>query len=244
LPERTSRISIAWHLARWRHSAPGTRGLVIIAAFGVALTLPSHRIGFGDSWNEAHRIFLMLGSFAATFLIARDVAMSDELEFWLQHKGISPADWAFAKWRANLLPLAGTVLAFTLLLFAVAPLYDLQPSVPNSLALIAVLSGTVIVLSILMFGLSASGSPNATELMLLAVIATLFAPALSSNLPAPLQILLRYGLPPLLVVAELRDAVDARAWSAAARLLLHVSGWCTLVMFGGVALLERRTPKP
>lgn len=244
MPEQTPRIIFAWHLARWRHGAPGTRGLVVLAAFGLALILPTHRIGLGETWSEAHRTLLMLGTLAAAFLIARDAALSDELEFWLQHKAISPADWAFTKWRANLLPLAASVTVFTLLLFAVAPLYGLQPSVASSVVLIATLSATIIVLSVLMFGLGATGSPNAPELAMLLVIVTLFAPVLSMNLPAPISATLRFGLPPLFVVAELRDAVDARAWSTATRLALHVSGWCTLVMLAGVQLLQRRTPRP
>ncbi len=244
MPEPSSRISFAWHLARWRHGEPGTRGLVILGAFGLALVLPTHRIGLGDTWNEAHRTFLIFGTLVAAFLIARDAAISDELEFWLQHKGISPADWAFAKWRANLLPLLACVAAFALLLFAAAPIYGLEPSIPKSLALIATLGGSIIVLSVLMFGLGATGSPNAPELATLLVIVTLFAPVLSRDAPALLQAAVRYGLPPLFVVAELRDALDSRNWLAAGRLAVHVSAWCTLVMFGGVLLLERRTPRP
>jgi len=244
MPEPTSRIRFAWHLARWRHSAPGTRGLAILAAFGLALVLPSHRLGLGDTWNDAHRTFLIFGTLVAAFLIARDAATSDELEFWLQHKGISPADWAFAKWRANLLPLLGCVTAFTVLLFAAAPLYGFEPSIPSSLALIATLGGSIVVLSVLMFGLGATGSPNAPELATLLVIVTMFAPALSGHLPTALQALLRFSLPPFFVVAELRDAFDTRSWLTAGRLAVHVGSWCTVVMFGGVLLLARRTPQP
>lgn len=244
MPESTPHISFAWHIARWRHGAPGTRGLVILAAFGLALVLPGHRIGLGDTWTAAHRPLLSLGTLVAVFLIARDAATSDELEFWLQHKGISPADWAFAKWRANLLPLLGCVTAFTVLLFAAAPLYGLQPSIPNSLALIATLGGSIVVLSVLMFGLGATGSPNAPELAMLLVIVTVFSPLLGSNLPTLLQAVLRYGLPPVFVVSELRDALDTQNWTSAGRLAVHVSAWCTAVMLGSVLLLGRRTPQP
>lgn len=240
MPETPSRIPFAWHLARWRHGAPGTRGLSILAAFGVALVLPSHRFGLGDSWSDAHRPILMFGTLVAAFLIARDAAVADELEFWLQHKGISPADWALAKWRANLIPLIGTVTVFTTVLMAAAPFYGLEPSLSSSLMLIATLAGSIVVLSVLMFGLGATSSPNAPELTMLVVVLTLFAPLLSRNAPPALQTLVRFGLPPLFVVAELRDAVDVRSWNVAARLALHVGGWCTLVMLIGAALLERR----
>lgn len=243
MPEKHARIAFAWHLARWRHGAPGTRGLTILAAFGLALVLPSHRLGLGDSWSDAHRPILMFGTLVAAFLIARDAAVADDLEFWLQHKGISPADWAFAKWRANLLPLVGTVTAFTVLLLAAAPLYGLEPSLSSSLVLIATLGASMVVLSVLMFGLGATGSPNAPELAMLVVVLTLFAPVLSGSVPALLQSILRFGLPPLFVVAELRDAVDARAWTVAARLAVHVGGWCTVVLLMSVGLLERRAPR-
>ncbi len=243
MPEPSARIPFAWHLARWRYGAPGTRGITILAALGLALVLPTHRLGLGDSWSDAHRTILMFGTLVAAFLIARDAAVSDELEFWLQHKGLSPADWAFAKWRANLLPLVATITIFTALLLAAAPLYGLEPSLGSSVMLIAMLGASMVVLSVLMFGLGASGSPNAPELAMLVVVLTLFAPVLSGSVPALLQSLLRFGLPPLFVVAELRDAVDARAWTVAARLALHVGGWCTAVMLGSVALLERRAPR-
>lgn len=244
MPDSPTRISFSWHLARWRHGAPGTRGLVILACFGLALVLPSHRFGLGDTWNDAHRTFLILGTLVAAFLITRDAAVSDELEFWLRHKGISPADWAFARWRANLLPLVVTVTTFTVLLVVAAPLYGTHPSVPSSLALLATLCGSVAVLSVMMFGLGSTGSPNAPELAMLLVVLTVMAPALAGQLPEGLQAALRIGLPPLLVVAELRDAVDARAWPTAGRLAVHVLGWCTLVMFGSVILLDRRIPRP
>lgn len=244
MPKPTPRISASWHLARWRHGSPGTRGLIILAIVGIALTLPSHRIGLGDSWADAHRIILTLGTLVAAFLIARDAAVSDELEFWLQYKGVSPADWALAKWWANLLPLVGTVTVFTALLFCAAPLYGMQPPVLSSLALIATLAGSLVVLSVMMFGLGATGSPNAPELGMLLVIVTVLSPAFAATLPAVLQAVLRFGLPPMLVVAELRDALTAGAWTAAGRLALHISGWCTLVMLGGVVILERRRPLP
>lgn len=244
MPESRVRLPFAWHLARWRFTSPGPRGLVILALFGLALVLPSHRLGLGETWSEAHRSVLLLGTLAATFLIARDAAASDELEFWLQHKGISPADWAFARWRANLLPLFGTVALFTGLLFAAAPLYGLQPSLASSVALLGTLGVTAAVLSVLLFGLGATGSPHAPELAMLLVVVTLFAPLLRAAWPAPMALLLTYALPPLVVVAELRDALDARAWRTAARLALHVAAWSTAVMLLGVQLLQRRGPKP
>lgn len=240
MPEARTRITFAWHLARWRHGAPGTRGLAILAGFAAALALPLHRLGLGDSWSDAHRSILMFGTLVAAFLIARDAAVADELEFWLQHKGVSPADWAFAKWRANLIPLVGVVTVFTAVLVAAAPFYGLQPALSSSLVNIATLFASIAVLSVLMFGLGASGSPNAPELALLVVVVTFFAPVLSLSVSPPIQTLLRVGLPPILVVAELRDAIDVRAWNVAARLALHVGGWCTLVMLIGVKLLERR----
>jgi hypothetical protein len=240
MPEARTRIPFAWHLARWRHGAPGTRGLAILAAFGVALALPLHRLGLGDSWSDAHRPILMFGTLVAAFLIARDAAVADELEFWLQHKGVSPADWAFAKWRANLIPLVGIVTVFTTILVAAAPFHGIEPLLSSSLMSIATLGATIIVVSVLMFGLGATGSPNAPEIATLIVVVTLFSPVLSLSASAAIQALLRFGLPPILVVAELRDAIDGRAWNTAARLALHVGGWCTLVMLLGVKLLERR----
>lgn len=244
MPESRPTITMAWHLARWRHAAPGPRGFAIGGLVALLLVLPLHRLGLGDSWSAATRMPLTFASLVLPFLVGRDTAARDELEFWLLSKGISPADWAFSKWKADLVPLAAVITGWMSVLLIAAVAYGEQVSLSSTLATLATLFAIAMVVSVLLFGLAASGSPNAAELALLLLILCLFAPLLADRLHPLLRGALRFGLPPILPISELRGSIEAGAWRPALRLALHAITWCALVMLLATTVLSRRVPRP
>ncbi|MBA3853277.1 MAG: hypothetical protein C0503_02620 [Gemmatimonas sp.] len=240
MPER---VPLHWHLARWRREAPGPRGLLWIAAVTLLLMLPVERFGADLSWATQARILVNLGVALAAIAIGRDAGRPDDAERWLLLQGQSPADWALARWVANLLPLALLAVLWAAIVFTVTALTQEQP-MPWSgvLGLALHLALTAMLLTLILLTLGCLGARQTAEGMMLLLILTFLLPLVADRLPAVVADGARLVLPPLDAIATFRDAATDGAWRELLNAALRLATWSGVLLALALTAANRRVP--
>lgn len=237
-------VPLYWHAARWREQAPGTRGLVWLAMITASLCVPVERFGAGLTWTTQAQLLVNLGIALAAIAFGREVGHADDAERWLVLRGFTPADWALARWSANLVPLSaiGVLWALTIgVVSAVLKGTGLAWSGVIGLGVHLVL--TAATFTLVLMALGASGAKQTAEGLLVVLILTFALPLAAERLPPVMVDGLRILLPPLDAIAGVRSAATHQRWPALLQSGLRLGAWGGAVL--GLALLgvNRRVPE-
>jgi hypothetical protein len=237
-------VPLHWHSARWRVQAPGPHGLLSLGVLTLLLVVPAERFGAAFAWTSQAHLIVNLGVALAAVMFGRDAGLADEAERWLVMQGQAPADWALARWAANLLPLATLAAIWALAVGIVtAALRGDSIAWVGVVALSAHLTATAVVLTLVLLLLGASGARQTAEGMLLILVVTLALPLVGERLPTVVMNGLRVLLPPLEAIAGARDAAVAYEWRRLWQALLHLMTWGTVVLGTALVLTNRRVPE-
>jgi hypothetical protein len=242
-PEARRAIPGRWHLARWSRAVPGRSGLVALAVAPGLFFAPYEWTGLFRAWQDVGSAVLVVGIVLASLGIARDLGTPDPTAIWLHQRGLSLADWAVARWVADIGLMLLVALWWTAWYALAAHGHGLPLSPRGAAAIAGWLIGTFIVISALMLVLGAIGRGRPLDAALLILILTALLPALEAFAPGPLVRSLGIIAPPLHALAELRGVVLLGNGVRHAILpLLHTVTWLLATVAIAVVLLRRRRP--
>lgn len=243
MPKPRGTVPLHWHLARWRAEAPGRGGLLSLAALTLLVCVPLERLGADIAWSTQANVLVNLGVTLAAVMFGRDAGRADDAEPWLALQGSSGADWALARWTANMLPLLALAGTWALVIGVVSRALQ-GPSVPwnGTLGLAVHLALTAIVMTLLLLALGALGVRETAEALLLVLILTFSVPLLGERLPMIVRDALGTMLPPMTAIAAVRDAVVDGGWEDALRGLLRLATWCGILLAIALGAADRRVP--
>lgn len=236
-------VPLRWHVARWRESEPGRRGIIWLGVLTLVLCVPLERLGADLAWTVQLRVFLNLGVVLAAIVIGRDSALPDDVERWLVNLGYSPADWVLARWAANLLPLVAVAVLWSLAVAGVSAALGQDLNWRGIGGLAVQLSVTALLLTLVLLAAGAAGLRQTSEVLLLVLIATILLPLAEPRLPTAVAAGLRLVLPPIGAVASLREGIVNAEWRDAARALLRLATWAAVALAAALALAHRRVPE-
>lgn len=242
-PKSRGTVPLQWHIARWRVEAPGRGGLLSLAALTLVVCVPLERFGADIAWSAQANVLVNLGVTLAAVMFGRDAGRTDDAEPWLALQGASSADWALARWAANLLPLLALAVTWALAISAVSRALQ-GPGVPwsGTLGLAVHLALSAVVLTLLLLALGALGVQQTTEALLLVLILTFSVPLLGERLPTIVHDALQLLLPPIAAVASVRDGVVDGDLGSALRALLRLATWCGILLAIALGAADRRIP--
>lgn len=241
-------MRLRWHLRRIRWAEPGTRGLALLGIVAVLMLVPFHLLSFVESRVYVVSVTINFGTLVLSFLAFERSAARDAAEFWLALQGKQPSEWALERWAANLVFASGVVLVWVALAAAAKLAFEdgvtAGAAVSAALSVLPALWLVLLVASALFFALGATGTAQVQSLAFLFVLGAALSPLLARFAPESLATVLRILLPPIAQCAETGAALNLGEWRSAVRGLLHIGTWCLVVMSLGVALLNRRVPRP
>lgn len=237
-------VPLHWHVARWRADAPGTRGLTWLGVISVLLLVPAERLGADLSWNTQAQVLINLGVTVAAIAFGRATGLADDAERWLVLRGFTPADWALARWAANMLPLTAIAAAWALAIGIVsAVLQGTGVTWLSVLGMFVHVTLTAAVFTLVLMLLGASGARQTAEGLLAVLIVTLVLPIAAERMPEVVAAGLRVLLPPLDAIAEVRDGALHQRWPDLLQATLRLGTWCAVVLALTVAAANRRVPE-
>lgn len=237
-------VPLSWHLARWRAEAPGTRGLMWLGVITAMLLVPVERLGADLAWSTQAQVLINLGITLAAITFGRSTGLADDAERWLVLRGFTPADWALARWGANMLPLTAIAGLWALAIGIVsAALQGNGLSWISMLGMFVHLAATAAVFTLVLLLLGASGATQTAEGLLMVLVVTLVLPIAAERIPAVVADGLRLLLPPLDAIASVRDGALHQRWPDLLRAALRLGTWCAAVMALAVVAANRRVPE-
>lgn len=242
-PDARRGIPNRWHVARWTRAVPGRAGLIALAAVPVLFFAPYEWTGLFRTWADVGSAVLVVGIVLASLGVARELSTPDPTAFWLHQRGLSLADWAVARWVADIGLMLLVALWWTAWYALAAHGHGLPLSPLGAAAIAGWLTGMFIVISALLLVLGAIGRGRPVDAALLILIVTALLPALEAFAAGPLVRGLGIVAPPLHALAELRGAVLLGTGGRHAVLpLLHTVTWLLAAVAIAVVLLGRRRP--
>ena len=186
----------------------------------------------------------VLGVTLAAIAFGRAAGLADDAERWLVLRGFTPADWALARWAANMLPLTAIAAAWALAIGIVsAALQGNGLSWSSILGMFVHLTLTAAVFTLVLMLLGASGAAQTAEGLLVVLIVTLVLPIAAERLPTVIADGLRVLLPPLDAIAAVRDGVLHQRWPDLLRATLRLGTWSVGVLALTVVAANRRVPE-